>query len=275
MKLAPAALCAGFCAAAFSQTFDTFRANIAGSSSDRGKCTVEVVVDGVAEVEVVGSQGRMRTSSGARSAWRRLDCSMPLPKNPAGFKFTPQKKNRGKQTLLSAPSGNQAAAVVRIEDPETGSAPYKFELEWRGVTSGFEQGGLNSGGLKSDAGEPRQGGIIDGGSLAGWDDHVEFRGAGDGYYQSFQGTDEVLSDCEVLIERSGHVQVRLKTKGKDPLMLSGRLVKADNKKLVANISGGSIVGPMEIERDSRNHIKNLSMSGEGRNKFELRWRSDK
>jgi hypothetical protein len=57
-------------------------------------------------------------------------------------------------------------------------------------------------------------------------------------------------------------------------MLTGRLVKADNNNLVANVSGGAIAGPMEIVRDSRNHIKTLSLSGAGRNKFELRWRSE-
>ncbi len=270
MKLAPAALCAGFCAIAYSQSYDTFRANITGVTGDRGKCTVEVVVDGAAEVEITGSQGRMRTLSGARAAWRRLDCSLSLPPNPANFKFT-GKDSHGTQTLVHAPAGNQGAAIVRIEDPETGSRSHKFTLEWNGVTGGFESGGLTSGGLKNSG----QGGIIEEGGLAGWADQIEFRGPGEGYYHSFHGADEILADCEVLVDRSAHVQIRLQTKGKDSIMLTGRLVKADNKNLVANVSGGTVTGPMEIVRDSRNHIKTLYLSGEGRNKSELRWRSDK
>jgi hypothetical protein len=267
MNIAPAALYAGLCAVAFSQSFDTFRARISAVEGERGKCTVEVLVDGTAEVEVRGTEGRMRTLSGARSAWRRLDCNIPMPANPANFTFKAHEA-RGKQLLLKQPAGNGGVAIVRIEDSGEGSKAYKFDMEWRGATGGFEQGGLKS----SEAG---QGGVIDDGAFAGWTDRIEFRGPGEGYYQSFQGTDEVLSDCEVLIERSGRVQVRLKTKGKDPLRLSGRLVKADKNHLVANVSAGSIIGPMEIERDSRNHIKNLAMSGVGRNKFELRWRSNK
>jgi len=273
MNIAPAVFCAGFCAVAFSQSYDAFPVRITGTDSDRGKCTVEVLVDGTAEIELMSSQGRIHTLTGARAAWRRLDCNMALPKNPASFKFTPQKKNRGKISLLQDPAKNQGVVLVRIEDPDTGSAPYKFELEWRGTTSGFEQGGLTSGGLKNN--EPGQGGIVGDGGLAGWDDRIDFRGPGDGYYQSVSGTDELLSDCEVVIDRAAQVQIRLKTKGKDPIRLTGRLIKVDKKELVANVSGGAITGPMEIVRDSRNHIKTLSMSGSGRNKFELRWRSDK
>jgi hypothetical protein len=225
------------------------------------------VVDGAAEVEIAGNQGRMRTLSGARAAWRRLDCSLPVPSNPANFKFT-GKDSHGKITLVHAPAGNQSAAIVRVEDPENGSRAHKFTLEWNGVTSGFER----STNVKTGTG---QGGVIEDGALAGWDDRVEFRGPGEGYYHSFHGADEILSDCEVLIEKSAHVQIRLKTKGKDPIMLTGRLVKADKTKLVANVTGGTISGPMEIVRDSRNHIKTLTMLGEGRNKFELSWRSEK
>jgi hypothetical protein len=268
MKLAPAALCAGFCAVAFSQSTDSLRVAITGTSGDRGKCSVEVLVDGVAEVEITGSQARMRTLSGARSAWKRLECNMALPSNPAEFKFTPSKSKRGKEALLHDPAGYGGTAVVRIEDPETGSQSYKFVFEWRGVKSAFEPG------LRSGGSDPAsQGGIVENEALAGWSGHIEFRGQGEGYYHSYRGTDDLLTDSEVLVERSGRVEIRLMAKNKEPLRLTGRLIKADKNNLLANMSGGSFSGTMEIVKDSRNHIKTLSMTGEGQHKFELRWRS--
>lgn len=268
MKLAPVALCAGCCVAAFSQSSDTFPMNVTGTSGDRGKCTVEVVVDGIAEIEITGKQARMRTLSGARSAWKRLECNMAIPSNPAKLRFSPSKKEAGKQTLLREPSAN-SGAVVRIEDPTTGARTYKFELEWRGTKSGFEQSGLRSGDLAPSG----QGGVIDESGLAGWSGRIEFRGAGDGYLRSSGGTDALLTDTEVLVEPSGRVEIRLMTRQKEPLRLTGRLIKADKNHLVANVSGGSFSGPMEILKDSRNQVKTLSMTGEGRNRFELRWQS--
>ena len=52
-----------------------------------GKCTFEVSVQGSAEVQIRGSQGRLVTLSGSPAQWRRLDCNQPLPSNPANFKF--------------------------------------------------------------------------------------------------------------------------------------------------------------------------------------------
>src|SRR5665213_2796676 len=46
-----------------------------GGNPNGGKCTIEVNVDGVAEVEVTGDMGRMRTLSGQPSQWRRFECS--------------------------------------------------------------------------------------------------------------------------------------------------------------------------------------------------------
>ena len=58
----------------FAQKVDVFHAQIRGGG-DRGKCTIEVNVDGVAEIEIRGDEGRMRTLSGAASTWRRMECT--------------------------------------------------------------------------------------------------------------------------------------------------------------------------------------------------------
>src|SRR3954453_19062021 len=49
----------------------TMRASITGAGGDNGKCTIEVIVDGAADVEVSGDMGRVITLSGNPAEWRR------------------------------------------------------------------------------------------------------------------------------------------------------------------------------------------------------------
>ena len=71
-----------------------------------GKCTFEVTVQGSAEVQIRGSQGRLVTLSGSPAQWRRLDCNQPLPTNPSNFKFNGV-DGHGKQTLSADPNSNR------------------------------------------------------------------------------------------------------------------------------------------------------------------------
>jgi hypothetical protein len=110
------------------------RAEITGGGySDRGKCTVEVLVDGAAEIDIRGDSGTVRDLSGAPAQWRRFQCTGPLPANPGEFRFTGI-GGRGRQELVRDPR-NGGVAVVRIEDPEAGAAEYTFELTWGGGTA--------------------------------------------------------------------------------------------------------------------------------------------
>ena len=111
------------------QTFER-KAMIRGGSPDRGKCTIEVVVDGAVEVEVRGDTAVMRNLSGRPPQWRRFECTGPIPGNPANFRFTGV-DGRGRQTLIREPR-NGGGAVVRIEDPDNGSEGYTFDLTWSG-----------------------------------------------------------------------------------------------------------------------------------------------
>src|SRR5690349_5769379 len=64
------------------------RARITGGGNNAaGKCTVEVVVDGAAEVEVRGGSGTLRNVSGQPPQWRRFECTGVMPNNPGGFRF--------------------------------------------------------------------------------------------------------------------------------------------------------------------------------------------
>jgi len=101
-----------------------------GGPPGEGRCTIEVVVDGVAEVEVRWDKAAMRDLGGARPQWRRFECTAPLPPDARDFRYRAI-SGRGKQQLLRDPR-NGGAAVVRIEDPQNGAAGYVFELAWSG-----------------------------------------------------------------------------------------------------------------------------------------------
>ena len=105
------------------------RAMITGGGGDRGKCTIEVVVDGAAEVEIRGDRAFLRNLGGQPPSWRRFVCNVPMPFDPVEFRFAGV-DGRGRQTLVRAPGGG-SAAIVRIEDPPPGSEGYTFDMFWR------------------------------------------------------------------------------------------------------------------------------------------------
>jgi hypothetical protein len=233
----------------FAQKVDVFHAQIRGGG-DRGKCTIEVNVDGVAEIEIRGDEGRMRTLSGAASTWRRMECTEPLPPNPLDFHFSGV-DGRGSQKLLRDPASNRGTAVVRIEDPQSGREGYTFDIEWRGA-------GLVAPG-------PRPGGPR-------WDDEIRFTGRGDGYFKNFRDPDEVLRDCQVSIDRSGVVNVTFQNERRSRLTFTGQVTRFEQGLIVADMSGNGVRGSMEILRIGPDRITDISMSAEGRERFELNWR---
>ncbi|HEY3836603.1 MAG TPA: DUF3011 domain-containing protein [Bryobacteraceae bacterium] len=119
------------CGIAAAADVRTMRAHIMGGGGNDGKCTIEVNVDQVAMVEISGDQGRLITEQGQPSEWRRMDCTGPLPRNMADFRFRGV-DGRGRQQLVSDPRGNRGVAVVRIEDPKGGREGYTFDIEWSG-----------------------------------------------------------------------------------------------------------------------------------------------
>ena len=65
---AATALIAPVCA----QTAERRATFTGGGGNDTGKCTIEVYVDGSAEVEIRGDRGFLRTLSGQPAQWRRF-----------------------------------------------------------------------------------------------------------------------------------------------------------------------------------------------------------
>ncbi len=114
---------------------------------NRGKCTIEVVVDGAADIEIRGDNGVIRNLSGRPAEWRRFECNQVMPANPGNFRFRGI-DGRGSQELVRDPSSG-GRAVVRIQDRDGGAEGYTFDLEWSGgggYPGGGYQGGGNQGG---------------------------------------------------------------------------------------------------------------------------------
>ena len=101
---------------------------VGGGDRDRGKCTVEVVVDGAAQVDIRGTSANLRTLSGQPAQWRRFECTSPMPSNPQEFRFAGV-DGRGRQSLVRDPR-NGGDAVVQIDDPDNGSEGYTFDIFW-------------------------------------------------------------------------------------------------------------------------------------------------
>jgi hypothetical protein len=262
-------LAAPLCTTMFAQRPDVFRAQIRGGVGDHGKCTIEVVVDGIAEIEIQGDQGRLRTISGAPSTWRRMECNQPLPPNPFDFQFSGV-DGRGRQTLLRDPSSNRGVAVVRIEDPDGGREGYKFDMTWRAAGAGDYRDNRIDGPDRGRDDGPR-GGPGPGPGGPRWNDEIRFTGRGDGYFKNFRGPDEVLRDCQVSIDRRGVVTVTFQNARRSRLTFTGQLTRFDQGRIVADMSGVGVRGSMEIRRNGRDRITDISMSAEGRERFDLNW----
>jgi hypothetical protein len=114
-----------------------------GGSFESGKCTLEVVVDGAAEVEIRGDTATLRNLKGQTPQWRRFVCTSPMPGNPANFRFSGV-DGRGRQQLVRDPREG-GVAVVRIDDPDNGTEGYTFDLQWGGGGAGRPPEGRGDG----------------------------------------------------------------------------------------------------------------------------------
>src|SRR5579863_5028029 len=101
-------------------TTQPLRATITGRAGQSGICTINVIVDGAAEIEVSGDSGVLKTRSGQPASWRRFECNRPLPSSPIEFRVVPV-KGRGTVRHVQDPRTNRGTAVVRIDDPQRGS----------------------------------------------------------------------------------------------------------------------------------------------------------
>ena len=121
----------------------TIQAQLTGGNGS-GKCTFEIRTGGTAEVEIRGSQGRVRPISGGPAQWVRLKCNQPLPMRPNNFRFKGI-DGRGRQALVRDPNGNNGVAVVRIEDNRGGMQGYTGDIMWNGGSGSWNGNGWDNG----------------------------------------------------------------------------------------------------------------------------------
>jgi hypothetical protein len=118
------------------------RASIGRGPGGLEGCTVVVVVDGVAEVEIRGDHATMRDISGQPPQFREFECSRPMPTS-GDVRFTAE-SGRGRQEMIrSVREGGEA--VIRIEDPQSGAGEYRFRLTWGGDGDRRDQGAMDRG----------------------------------------------------------------------------------------------------------------------------------
>ena len=180
--VAAAAAAACMAVPGWAQRGEPFQATVRGSG-DSGKCTIEVRVDDVAEVEVRGTTGYLRTLAGQPAEWKRFVCNAPFPTGGMQeFKFKGI-DGRGRVDLRRDPRDNRGVAVIYIVDNKGGAEGYTFDLEWkggyldsnpgRGGWGGGERGGNNNNNNNNNRGNRDNGGFFgnnsgDGGRSGGF-----------------------------------------------------------------------------------------------------------
>ncbi len=254
------------------------RAEIRGGGGDTGKCTIEVEVDGVAEVAINGDMGRLRTLSGNPASWRRFQCTSIMPGNPSDFRFKGI-DGRGRQELINDPRG-RGGALIRIDDPKGGSNGYTFDIEWRGTGGSGSGSGWGSGGSGSGSGWGGSGGS--GGSGSGWGgsggsgwaggNEFSYSGRGSGTFNNANGNNDRLRSANVRINRNGNVEVGFDTDRNGLVTLRGRVTRSQSDRVEAAVSGNGIAGDMTIYTSGSNRVREIRMSGSNPVRFDLRWR---
>lgn len=256
---------------------DSRVADIRGGGGD-GKCTIEAEIDDIAEVEIQGNRAQIRTLAGSPARIIRFVCNQVMPNNPYDFRFQGI-DGRGRQTLVREPG--RGSAIVRLDDPKGGRESYTFDIFWRGGSGGGGYDGGRSGSYDRPGGYNRPGGYDrpnygapnNNGIGGGWNRELNFRGRGDGEYRPMRGNPDRLFDCRVAINRRGDVEVRFETDRAFSMVLNGRILRMDRGRVWADMSGNGISGEMIIDIDSRDRVTNISMVGNGRDRFEIRWRN--
>jgi hypothetical protein len=105
------------------------RATITGARGP-GRCIIEVNVDGSAQVEIVGDTANLTTLSSQPAAWRRFECSAPVPRGPADLRLG-RISGRGSVRLVPDPRNNRGVTLIHISDPQSGRSWYSLELVWQ------------------------------------------------------------------------------------------------------------------------------------------------
>jgi hypothetical protein len=146
------------------------RANLVSSLDPyQQKCTVSIIVDGAADVEIHGASATLRDVTGQAPSWQRFDCTAPMPYSPTG---THLRAIEGDGTMtLSRDSYNPGVTSVRVFNPHGGPGLYTFEVTWDNPSAG----------LPSTSGEADRA-MLDGEAIQSCRAAAENQIRGDGYH---------------------------------------------------------------------------------------------
>lgn len=258
---------------------DRRSADIRGGGGE-GKCTIEVVVDDVAEVEISGRNAVIRTINGAPASFRRFVCNQEMPIRPVGFRFEGI-DGRGRQDLIRS-AEDSGRAIVRIEDSKGGSEGYTFDIFWRGGGGGGfsngsifgDRGGYDNGGYRRGEGNNRNGGGWNngngngGGWNNGWGDgngwisngNFNYEGGrrGAGSYRDRNGDVRRLDNVRVLIGNAGNLVVEFET-DRGRIDFAGRIDRRQGRRVFSSVRNRDMTGTMEIEMGSYNTVNRITI----------------
>ena len=258
---------------AWSQRVTDRRAAEIRGGGGEGKCTIEVVVDDVAEVEIIGRNAAIRTISGSPASFRRFQCNQAMPFRPSGFRFKGI-DGRGRQDMVQSAEGG-GRAVIRIEDSKGGSEGYTFDIFWNGG-GGYNSGGYNGGG-GYDGGGFRPGGYYGGGynnggsysHPSGWNDgwgrgggwnnsSFNFQGGnrGSGSFIDRNGRMRRLDTVNVTINGQGFTTVAFQGEAGRAIFV-GNVQDRMGRRVIVRASGQGANGEMEIEMGSHNTVHRI------------------
>jgi hypothetical protein len=221
-----------------------------GGGPDRGKCTIEVVVDGGAKVEIRGNTATLRDLNGRPPQWRRFECTAVMPPNPANFRFQGV-DGRGRQSLIQQP-GNGGAAVVQIEDPQGGAEGYTFDVMWdaRGNYTSNQPGNQQGYPQRYSNNEPYRERVEPGGGWGappyrpGYRDSEYYRRWGHGF-----GTDEAIRVCR----DSVYQQASRRFHTRDIHFLNTRIDDNPGR-------NDFVIGRLDVHPGARGEVYNFSCS---------------
>ncbi len=258
---------------------DRRTADIRGGGGD-GKCTIEVEVDDVAEVEISGTNASIRTLNGAPARFRRFVCNQEMPVRPNDFRFKGI-DGRGRQDLVRTPD-NGGRAVIRIQDNKSGTEGYTFDILWRGGSGGgfngggggrYDNGGNNNGGGWNN-GRPgnSSGGWNNGGNQGGWNNgwgdgggwnnngDFNFNGGrrGSGSYRDRNGNNRRLDQARVIVKGNGTLTVEFQTDS-GRIMFDGAVERRQGRRIYSRVRSSGMSGEMEMEMGSQNTVNRITI----------------
>jgi hypothetical protein len=129
---APLALIAVF-AQAFAQPTLEQATLAADPGAPGGKCAIEIILNGSAEIDLLGPTGNLRSLTGKPLGWRRFECTSVLPPNPDGFQIH-LTSGRGRLELLRHPLiDGGGPASFRVKSSQPFPEVFVVEIFWTGT----------------------------------------------------------------------------------------------------------------------------------------------